>query len=115
MAAIAFLMVLLTRLIPFSRVLRGPSASGRGAVKTTAPQVIEKFFTKPFPNVEVMCIMRGPPRRGWPSGQLNGVGTARRSGSRGVDGHEICCKMCGTLGHFGDESERGAEAGSKEL
>ena len=35
--------------------------------------------------------------------------------SRGVDVPEKAGKMCGSLGHFGDESERGAEAGSKDL
>ena len=55
--------------------------------------------------------MRGPPRRV----RLNGGGDGKTKWFQGVDGHEICCKMCGSLGHFGDESERGAEAGSKDL
>ena len=42
--------------------------------------------------------MRGPPRRV----RLNGGGDGKTKWFQGVDGHEICGKMCGSLGHFGD-------------
>ena len=40
----------------------------------------------------------------------------RKKISQGVDGREIGCMMCGSLGHFGAEGKgRGAEAGSDDL
>ena len=49
---------------------------------------------------------------------LGGIGEADRKEkiSQGVDGRGICCIMCGSVGHFGDDQKgSGAEAVPDDL
>ena len=93
----------------FARRFRGRARGGQAHVRARAPRAClnqaastEKTSRRGFP-IAVRDLHNARPRRpGRNSGQRR-RGKRQKKISRGVDGLEICCKMCGSLDHFGGE------------
>ncbi|GAB2624408.1 hypothetical protein GCM10027191_20970 [Novilysobacter erysipheiresistens] len=71
----------------------------RRPVKPGIAAASEKIFIPPLPGSGAGVHNARPATVGSP--ELAGQRDEKR-GRAGVDGPEICCKMCGSLGHFGE-------------